>query len=220
MASERTISLAAPPEPPEAGNSDLRAMQQLEEDGRYGVAPAQAWRPTEAERKLICNLVLSGLDPHDIAGYMNKSPEQIKRQLKNQEQQQLLDAAHERATDHAGFAMAKLQLELPGSADRLIAIARDAEHKDHFNAVKYHLDLGLASRVKQPEQSVNMTLNITQNAAALLSEQLPKYVEARGESRVEHPSNNIHLHRGDQITESRKAQLALDSDTPSTQDEE
>lgn len=168
----------------------------------------EKWHPTRTEMETIAQFaVLEGMSAQGIAMRMDKTVEQVRYQLSKPEVQGMVDAFREEALDKAGFAMAQLQIALPDSVNDLIAIARNSAHAKQLEAIKFHLELALAPRLKQPEQQVNVTLNVTQQAASVFSEQLPRLSAERGEQKVEHPSNNAHLHFGEKVAESQKATL-------------
>lgn len=169
----------------------------------------EKWHPTRTEIEHMAQLaMLEGMSPVSIAARMGKTVEQVRYQLGKDETQQVIERFREDSLEKAGFAQAQLLLALPDTMNRFIAITRDSSHEKNYDALKYHIELTLGRQLKQPEQQVNVTLNVTQQAATLVSEQLPKLAAERGEQRVEHPSNNTHLHFGEEVAESNKASLS------------
>lgn len=176
------------------------------------------WHPTAAELESLAIASVGGMTASDLARKFGKSYKQIRYQLKGEKFKAIAKHVQNVAIDHAGFAMAQLQLGAPTSAANLLAICNDTQNPRHFDALKYHLETVLRSQVQSPDQGVNVHLNITQQAATMIAHAVPNMKEARGEQRVEHPSNNSHLHHGNKIAEARKVELRTEVEDSSDAD--
>jgi len=170
-------------------------------------AEPKRWNPTEVEKQTMAMSIVSGLTPTELASKMGKTYEQMRYQLRKPDMEQRVADLQENAMNHAGFALAQLHLACSNSASNLIALTTQPSHPKHFDALKLHLEMCLGSLVKQPEQHLDVNVNVTSQVAALINDELPKLSEARGEQAIQHPSNNTHLKRGSEIAESNQINL-------------
>jgi hypothetical protein len=201
----------------------LREGSSEEESGvvRERNTPEGPWHPTVEEREAVARWIVSGETVTQVSKRIGKSESQIKYCLRNEKTQEAVARESDAASQHVGFAMARLQLELPKLLNNMLAMAHDPDHGKHYDANKYCIDTVMRPHLNEPDQGISINVELAPQLNALVQVAVESYSQVRELTPRDDIKNIPHLRQGKDGVLSRHARgvtVERDDSTPDAED--